>query len=96
MLAADNVIVKIDGKEVQCVESINIQFDAKEHTPRVIMTIIPTELKVSLDGQPLMQLGGVCQQLAEGHINCRKNDMPQIMPDDVNEAGMFPEHTTKE
>lgn len=87
MLAADNVTVKLDNKEVSCVESINVIFDAQKHTPRVIMTIIPTELVVSLDGKPLMTIEewGKENYRVAGHDNYQKNDHPQIIPDDIAE-----------
>jgi len=92
MLDSSNVIVKLDGREVQCVQSINVEFDARNHIPLVTMTIIPTELKVDLDGEPVRPLGKVVQGLAEGHIHCSKNDEPQIIPDDTGPNGMFPEN----
>jgi len=80
MLASDNVMVKLDGKECDAVIKAELRFDAAEHTPRVVLTIIPTELVVNLDGKALLPWG------EDGHANYRKNDEAQILPDDLDNA----------
>lgn len=80
MLASDNITVKLNGQECDAVVKAELQFDATNHTPRVILTIIPTELKVDLDGNCLLEFG------KKGHANYRKNDEVQIYPDDAENA----------
>jgi len=88
MLASDNITVKLDGKECDAVVKAELRFDATEHTPRVVLTIIPTELVVDLNGKPLLTTSPGGQHLPEGHTNYRKNDDVQIYPDDLENTNL--------
>jgi len=77
MLAADNIEVRLDGKHCECVTRAELVFDAQDHTPRVTLTIIPTDLQVFLDGKPVFTIPEF------GHINYKQHNKEQIFPDDA-------------
>lgn len=86
MLASDNITVKLDGRECDAVIRAELVFDAEKHVPVVTLSLIPTELTVTMDGRPLLTLGKIVEHLPEGHVNYRKNDEVQILPDDIENA----------
>ena len=54
-LTTQNVQVLLNGEAQPHITSAKVELDADSVIPRVILTIIPSQLKVSVDGKTIMK-----------------------------------------